>query len=184
MSIFLPIAGMSVNLVYLLGIGMLIGFLSGLLGVGGGFLMTPMLMLLGIPPTVAAASDSCQIVAASSSGLAAHLRIGNVDLRMGGFLLAGGLTGGVPRRTAHQGALRAGGSRRADCAQLHRGTRARRRADVRHQPAEHSGQASSKPDVTGRSVSLVFWQNYRFRWTSRGPTFGTPCSSRFCCVRL
>ncbi len=73
----------------------MVGFLSGLLGVGGGFLMTPILMLLGIPPTVAAASDSCQIVAASASGLAAHLRLGNVDLRMGGLLLAGGLTGGA-----------------------------------------------------------------------------------------
>jgi len=71
------------------------GFLPGLLVVGGGFLMTPILMLFGIPPSVAAASDSCQIVAASSSGLAAHLRLGNVDLRMGGILLAGGLTGGA-----------------------------------------------------------------------------------------
>ncbi len=73
----------------------MVGFLSGLLGVGGGFLMTPMLILLGIPPTVAAASDSCQIVAASASGLAAHWRLGNVDFRMGCLLLAGGLTGGV-----------------------------------------------------------------------------------------
>lgn len=83
------------NLFLLLGAGAMVGFLSGLLGVGGGFLMTPILMLLGIPPTVAAASDSCQIVAASASGLAAHLRLGNVDLRMGGLLLAGGLTGGA-----------------------------------------------------------------------------------------
>ena len=95
MSVFFPIAGISVNLLLILGAGALVGFLSGLLGVGGGFLMTPMLMFLGIPPTVAAASDSCQIVAASSSGLAAHLRLGNVDLRMGAVLLAGGLTGGV-----------------------------------------------------------------------------------------
>lgn len=95
MSIFLPVAGITVNLLFLLGAGAMVGFLSGLLGVGGGFLMTPILMLLGIPPTVAAASDSCQIVAASASGLAAHLRLGNVDLRMGSLLLAGGLTGGV-----------------------------------------------------------------------------------------
>jgi uncharacterized membrane protein YfcA len=95
MSIFLPVAGISVNLFFLLGAGAMVGFLSGLLGVGGGFLMTPLLLLLGIPPTVAAASDSCQIVAASSSGLAAHFRLGNVDLRMGSLLLAGGLTGGV-----------------------------------------------------------------------------------------
>ena len=95
MSIFFPVAGISVNIFFVLGAGAFVGFLSGLLGVGGGFLMTPILMLLGIPPTVAAASDSCQIVAASSSGLAAHLRLGNVDLRMGGILLAGGLTGGA-----------------------------------------------------------------------------------------
>jgi uncharacterized membrane protein YfcA len=73
--------------------GGLVGFLSGLLGVGGGFLLTPILMMLGIPPTVAAASDSCQIVAASSSGVAAHFRLGNVDFKMGMTLLAGGLTG-------------------------------------------------------------------------------------------
>jgi len=95
MSVFFPVADTSVSIFFILGAGSLVGFLSGLLGVGGGFLMTPILMLFGIPPTVAAASDSCQIVAASSSGLAAHLRLGNVDLRMGGILLAGGLTGGA-----------------------------------------------------------------------------------------
>lgn len=71
------------------------GFLSGLFGVGGGFLLTPILMMIGIPPTVAAASDSCQIVAASSSGAAAHFRIGNVDAKLGSVLLLGGLAGGA-----------------------------------------------------------------------------------------
>ncbi|MCL5745229.1 MAG: sulfite exporter TauE/SafE family protein [Acidobacteria bacterium] len=94
MSVFLPIAGLSINLFLLIGAGALIGFLSGLLGVGGGFLLTPILMSIGIAPTVAAASDSCQIVAASSSGLAGHVRLGNVDFRMGGILLLGGLVGG------------------------------------------------------------------------------------------
>ena len=93
MSIFLPIAGISIRIWILLGAGGLVGFLSGLLGVGGGFLLTPILMLAGIPPTVAAASDSCQIVAASSSAVAAHFRLGNVDFKMGITLLAGGLTG-------------------------------------------------------------------------------------------
>ena len=79
MSIFLPVAGISINLFLLIGAGSMVGFLSGLLGVGGGFLLTPILMMIGIPPTVAAASDSCQIVAASSSGVAAHFRLGNVD---------------------------------------------------------------------------------------------------------
>ncbi|MDR3698649.1 MAG: sulfite exporter TauE/SafE family protein [Candidatus Sulfopaludibacter sp.] len=93
MSIFLPVAGISIRVWILLGAGGLVGFLSGLLGVGGGFLLTPILMLAGIPPTVAAASDSCQIVAASSSAVAAHFRLGNVDFKMGITLLAGGLTG-------------------------------------------------------------------------------------------
>ncbi len=93
MPIFLPVAGISINLFLLVGAGSLVGFLSGLLGVGGGFLLTPILMMIGIPPTVAAASDSCQIVAASSSGVAAHFRLGNVDYKMGSILLIGGLCG-------------------------------------------------------------------------------------------
>ncbi|MCL4401348.1 MAG: TSUP family transporter, partial [Acidobacteria bacterium] len=91
MSIFLPVAGISIELTLLVGAGAMVGFLSGLLGVGGGFLLTPILMMIGIPPTVAAASDSCQIVAASSSGVAAHFRLGNVDYKMGGILLLGGI---------------------------------------------------------------------------------------------
>jgi uncharacterized membrane protein YfcA len=93
MSVFLPVAGLSINIWVLVGAGSFVGFLSGLLGVGGGFLLTPILMLVGIPPTVAAASDSCQIIAASSSAVAAHFRLGNVDFKMGITLLAGGLTG-------------------------------------------------------------------------------------------
>ncbi|MBI4876009.1 MAG: sulfite exporter TauE/SafE family protein [Acidobacteria bacterium] len=95
MMVFLPIAGISVNVFAIGGAGALVGFLSGLLGVGGGFLLTPLLMLLGVPPTVAAASDTCAIVATSSSGMAAHYRLGNVDNRMGVLLLLGGLSGGA-----------------------------------------------------------------------------------------
>lgn len=95
MPFFLPIAGVSINLVIVVGVGALVGFLSGLLGVGGGFLLTPILMMIGIPPTVAAASDSCQIMAASSSGVAAHFRQGNVDIKLGSILLLGGLVGGA-----------------------------------------------------------------------------------------
>ena len=72
----------------------MVGFLSGLFGVGGGFLMTPLLIMIGIPPTVAAASDSNQIVAASSSGTYAHARAGSVDFKMGILLLLGGIVGG------------------------------------------------------------------------------------------
>jgi len=95
MSIFLPVAGVSLPLFLLISVGGLVGFLSGLFGVGGGFLLTPILMMIGIPPTVAAASDSCQIVAASASGTAAHFRLGNVDTKLGGILLLGGLAGGA-----------------------------------------------------------------------------------------
>jgi len=93
--IYLPIAGASVPVIVLLGLGVLVGFLSGLFGVGGGFLLTPLLIMIGIPPTVAAATDSNQIVAASTSGTYAHWRLGNVDFKMGGLLLIGGLIGGT-----------------------------------------------------------------------------------------
>jgi uncharacterized protein len=95
MDIYLPIAGMSINFFLVLGIGGLVGFLSGLFGVGGGFLLTPLMMMIGIPPAVAAASDSNQIVAAASSGAFAHWRLGNVDFKMGLIILVGGIFGGT-----------------------------------------------------------------------------------------
>jgi len=93
--IYLPIANVSVHIFVLLGLGLMVGFLSGLFGVGGGFLLTPLLMMIGIPPTVAAASDANQIVAATTSGTFAHWRLGNVDFKMGLLLIAGGLVGGT-----------------------------------------------------------------------------------------
>jgi uncharacterized membrane protein YfcA len=95
MDIYLPIAGMSINLFLVVGIGALVGFLSGMFGVGGGFLLTPLMMMIGIPPAVAAASDSNQIVAAASSGAYAHWKLGNVDFKLGLVILAGGITGGT-----------------------------------------------------------------------------------------
>jgi len=95
LHIYLPIAGVSVPILLLLGLGLLVGFLSGLFGVGGGFLLTPLLMMIGIPPTVAAASDANQIVAASTSGAFAHWRMGNVDFKMGSILVIGGVVGGT-----------------------------------------------------------------------------------------
>jgi uncharacterized protein len=92
---YLPIAGNSVNIFVILGLGGLVGLLSGIFGVGGGFLMTPLLIMFGIPPTVAAASDSNQIVGASTSGTLAHYRLGNVDMKMGVLLLIGGIVGGA-----------------------------------------------------------------------------------------
>ena len=92
---YLPIAGHSLNIFLLLGLGGVVGFLSGLTGVGGGFLMTPLLITAGVPPTIAAASDSNQIVAATTSGTYAHYRLGNVDFKMGLFVLLGGFLGGT-----------------------------------------------------------------------------------------
>jgi uncharacterized protein len=94
MNLYLPIAGNSVNCLAIFGLGGAVGLLSGIFGVGGGFLMTPLLMMMGIPPTVAASSDSNQIVGASTSGTLAHFRLGNVDIKMGLLLLVGGIAGG------------------------------------------------------------------------------------------
>ena len=93
MEMYLPVAGMSINVFLVMTVGGVIGFLSGLIGVGGGFLLTPILMMIGVPPTLAAASGACSLVSTSSSGTAVHFRLGNVDLKMGSILLLGGLTG-------------------------------------------------------------------------------------------
>ncbi|MBC6437509.1 MAG: sulfite exporter TauE/SafE family protein [Rhodobacteraceae bacterium] len=93
MHIYLPIAEVSVNAALLLGLGGIVGVLSGMFGVGGGFLMTPLLFFIGIPPAVAVATEANQIVASSVSGVLAHLRRRNVDLKMGAVLLLGGLAG-------------------------------------------------------------------------------------------
>jgi uncharacterized membrane protein YfcA len=95
MQIYLPIAEMSIDVLLLLGLGGLVGFLSGLFGVGGGFLMTPLLIFVGVPPAVAVASQANQVIAASVSGVLAHWRRGNVDFKMGLVLLAGGLAGSL-----------------------------------------------------------------------------------------
>ena len=96
MQIYLPIAEMATNALLLLGLGGFVGVLSGLFGVGGGFLLTPLLFFIGVPPAVAVGTQSTQIVASSVSGLLAHLRRRTVDLRMGTVLLVGGLAGALP----------------------------------------------------------------------------------------
>lgn len=93
MQIYLPIAEISVNILVILGMGGAVGFLSGMFGVGGGFLMTPLLIFSGIPPAVAVATEANQIVASSVSGALAQWRRGNVDVLMGTVLLAGGVVG-------------------------------------------------------------------------------------------
>ena len=95
MYMYLPLALTSVNYLLVIALGLTVGLLSGLFGVGGGFLMTPLLMMIGIPPTIAAATDANQIVAASASGMFSHWRLGNVDYKMGIYLLLGGFLGGA-----------------------------------------------------------------------------------------
>jgi hypothetical protein len=93
MQLYLPIAELSVNALIILGMGGAVGFLSGMFGVGGGFLMTPLLIFSGIPPAVAVATEANQIVASSVSGALAHWRRGAVDVKMGSVLVAGGIAG-------------------------------------------------------------------------------------------
>jgi uncharacterized membrane protein YfcA len=93
MDIYLPIANMSVNALLIVALGGLVGILSGLFGVGGGFLTTPLLIFYGIPPSVAVASATTQITGSSVSGVLAHMKRGGVDLRMGLVMIVGGLVG-------------------------------------------------------------------------------------------
>ena len=95
MDLYLPIANLSVNALVIVLLGGGVGLLSGLFGVGGGFLTTPLLIFYGIPPTVAAASAASQVTGASVSGVYAHLQRGGVDMRMGGVLIAGGAVGSI-----------------------------------------------------------------------------------------
>ena len=95
MDIYLPIAGQSVNALLIVALGGVVGLLSGMFGIGGGFLTTPLLIFYGIPPTVAVASATTQITGVSVSGAYAHLRRGGVDLKMGGVMTAGGAVGSL-----------------------------------------------------------------------------------------
>ena len=93
MQIYLPIAEVAVNAFTLIGLGGVVGLMSGLFGVGGGFLITPLLFFIGIPPAIAVATGANQVVASSFSGVLAHVKRKSVDFRMGWVLLAGGLVG-------------------------------------------------------------------------------------------
>src|SRR6478609_6401089 len=92
MDIYLPIAGQSVNALFIVVLGFVVGLLSGMFGVGGGFLTTPLLIFYGIPPTVAVASAATQITGASVSGVMVHMRRGGADLKMG-VVIVGGIFG-------------------------------------------------------------------------------------------
>ena len=93
MQLYLPIAEVSVNAFLILGLGGIVGFLSGMFGVGGGFLITPLLFFIGVPPAVAVATGANQVVASSISGVLAQLKRKGVDFTMGSVLLVGGLVG-------------------------------------------------------------------------------------------
>lgn len=93
MDLYLPIANLSVNALVIIALGGVVGLLSGMFGVGGGFLTTPLLIFYGIPPTVAAASAASQVTGASVSGVFTHMARGSVDFRMGGVLVGGGIVG-------------------------------------------------------------------------------------------
>ena len=95
MDIYLPIANLSVNALFMIFLGGAVGILSGMFGIGGGFLTTPLLILYGIPPTVAAASAASQVTGASVSGVLAHWQRDGVDFRMGGVLIVGGVIGAL-----------------------------------------------------------------------------------------
>jgi uncharacterized membrane protein YfcA len=93
MDIYLPIAGQSVNALFIIALGGIVGILSGMFGVGGGFLTTPLLIFYGIPPPVAVASAATQITGASVAGVAVHIRRGGADLQMAGVMTVGGFVG-------------------------------------------------------------------------------------------
>ena len=95
MSVYLPIAEMNVNILLIILLGIMVGGLTGLFGVGGGFLMTPLLIFLGIPPAIAVGTEAPHVLAASLSGAIAHWRRRNVDIKMGFFLLTGGIAGSI-----------------------------------------------------------------------------------------
>ncbi|MFL6857009.1 MAG: sulfite exporter TauE/SafE family protein [Allosphingosinicella sp.] len=95
MDVYLPIAGLSVNALVIVALGGVVGLLTGMIGVGGGFLTTPILIFYGIPPAVAVASATTQITGTSVSGVLAHRRRRGVDYRMGAVIIAGGLVGAL-----------------------------------------------------------------------------------------
>src|SRR2546425_12632912 len=96
MQIYLPIAELALNGLLLLGVGLAIGFLSGMFGIGGGFIMTPLLIFLGVPPGIAVGTGASQVMASSVSSAPGHWQRGNIDLQMGYLLIGGGGVGGMP----------------------------------------------------------------------------------------
>ena len=145
LQVYLPIAEVSVNLVVMLGLGAAVGFLSGMFGVGGGFLLTPLLMFSGVAAPIAVATGANQIVATSVSGALAQWRRGNIDLRMANVLIAGGMVGALVgvllRQTAAPG--RPGGTLHlADVCRVSR----------RHRPLDAGRERSRHPEGARREA--------------------------------
>ena len=163
MQIYLPIAEVSVNAFLLLGLGGMVGILSGMFGVGGGFLMTPLLFFIGIPPAVAVATEANQIVASSFSGVLAHFRRKTVDLKMGTVLLTGGLIGAALGCGDLQLPQGAGSGRSAGHLVLRRVSGRYRQPDVRRKPARASAckerQRHPSQAQTARLGACVAVQN-------------------------
>ena len=102
MGIYLPIAELSVNVFVLLAMGAAVGFLSGMFGVGGGFLITPLLIFYNIPPAIAVATGANQVIASSFSGALAHFKRGTLDFKLGTVLLGGGIIGSTVENSAYE----------------------------------------------------------------------------------
>ena len=130
MGIYLPIAEMSVNVFVLLAMGAAVGFLSGMFGVGGGFLITPLLIFYNIPPAIAVATGANQVIASSFSGALAHFKRGTLDFKLGTVLLAGGIVGSTGGIFVFAFAAQPRPARPVHLAALRRAARHRRRADA------------------------------------------------------
>ena len=130
LGIYLPIAELSVNMFVLLAMGAAVGFLSGMFGVGGGFLITPLLMFYNIPPAVAVATGANQVIASSFSGALAHYKRNAIDFKLGAVLLLGGIIGSTARRMDICGAAAARPARPCRLHSLRRVSGRGRRADA------------------------------------------------------
>ena len=143
MQIYLPIAELALNGLLLLGVGLAIGFLSGMFGIGGGFIMTPLLIFLGVPAGVAVGTGASQVMASSVSSAFAHWQRGNIDLQMGYLLIGGGVFGAAQRRQDPPSPEAGGPARFLRLAHLRDLARRDRLADADREPAHAQRRAGA-----------------------------------------
>ena len=146
LQVYLPIAEVSVNLLVMLGLGAAVGFLSGMFGVGGGFLLTPLLMFSGVAAPIAVATGANQIIATSVSGAVAQWRRGNIDLRMANVLIAGGAVGAMIGVVLVRLLRQVGQADLLISLHVCRFSRRHRRADAGRERPRHSQVAFRKAD--------------------------------------